>query len=620
MNKLIRLYCAQINSTVGDFQENFEKIALHIERAKELNCDIIAFPELAITGYPPEDLVLRPAFIDKNLEYLSKIKNISENITVIVGFISKDIEIYNSAAVINNKKIAAVYNKQFLPNYSVFDEERYFQQGSTAQVFEIKNMLFGVNICEDIFYSSGPLQKQAICGGAILIINISASPYHIGKISEREKLLFTRATDNKVNILYVNLVGGQDELVFDGSSVLINEKGEILYRAKPFEEDYFVFDLDTEEINFSRLQDSKFKTQRDLMRQSTEQIPIIKLKNKKLPSDNKNSGSRNSNDKNTNNNNSGNKNSGNKNNTFSHSTYSTRKDYYIENVSCIEEEIFKALVLGTKDFVLKNGFKKVVLGLSGGIDSALTSVIASFAVGPENTNVVLMPSIYSSEGSINDSLKLIKNIGINYEIIPIKESYSSIIKSLKDKLITSDTNDINITKENLQARLRGLILMALSNEYNWLVLATGNKSEISVGYCTLYGDMVGGFSPIKDIYKTMVYKICNFLNKKYNNIIPENIIKKVPSAELKPNQTDQDKLPPYEILDSILKYYIEEERNPEEIIKEGFNKKIVFDVINMVDLSEYKRRQGAPGIKITKRAFGKDRRYPITNKFKNLNN
>ena len=599
----LRLYCAQINPVVGDFRGNFEKIAFHINEAKANYVDIIAFPEMAVTGYPPEDLLLKPAFIEENLRYLEKIKNLSENIIIIVGFINKDFEIFNSAAVLNNKKIRSVYNKQFLPNYSVFDEERYFQKGSNNYIYDINGILFAVNICEDIYYSSGPTQIQAILGGAKLIINISASPYHIGKIEEREKILFTRAVDNRVNILYVNLVGGQDELVFDGNSFLINERGSILYRAKPFEEDFFIFDLYTEQVDSTRLQDTKYKNQRESMKIENKPLEKIKLniekascriKNKKLSTYN------------------------NLNITvLNNKDINLGKciDNYKALISCPEEEIFKALTLGTRDYIKKNGFRKVVLGLSGGIDSSLTAVIAAYAIGSENVVGIIMPSLYSSEGSIKDSELLSQNLKIKNHIIPITPIYSSYLERLKNLLKKSD---INITKENLQARIRGNILMGLSNEFGWLVLATGNKSEVSVGYCTLYGDMAGGFSPIKDIYKTMVYDICNFLNRKYKNIIPQTILKKAPSAELKPDQKDQDKLPPYETLDKILKAYIEEEKDYKDIVKMGINKKIIKDVINMVDSNEYKRRQSAPGIKITERAFGRDRRYPITNWFKSI--
>ncbi|MCL5072751.1 MAG: NAD+ synthase [Actinobacteria bacterium] len=575
---------------VGDFKGNFDKIVSHIEQAKNQSVDILAFPELAITGYPPEDLVLKPAFIEENLKYFDKIKKLSDSIVIIIGFVNKDFEIYNSAAICSGKKVISVYNKQFLPNYSVFDEERYFQKGLETLIFELRGISFGVNICEDIYYSSGPTKSQAILGGANLIINISASPYHIGKIEEREKILFTRAVDNRVNIMYVNLVGGQDELVFDGNSMIVNEKGKILARAKAFEEDYFIFDLDTEEVSSTRLQDAKFKNQRDSMKDETVPLKVIKI------SDFTKNSSRAKNK-----------------NLEDIEHYDLIFNRYKELISCQEEEIFKALVLGTKDYIIKNSFSKVVLGLSGGIDSALTAVVAAFAIGNYNVTAVLMPSEYSSKGSIDDSLLLASNIGINTLIVPISDVYKSYLDNLGPIF---KTDKINITKENLQARIRGNILMGLSNENGWLVLATGNKSEISVGYCTLYGDMAGGFSPIKDIYKTLVYRICNFVNEKYSNIIPETIINKVPSAELKPGQKDEDKLPPYDKLDEILKLYIEEEKDYHDIVKAGFDEKMARYVINMVDFNEYKRRQGAPGIKITQRAFGKDRRYPITNKFK----
>ncbi len=595
-----RIYCAQINSTVGDIKGNFEKIAQHIISARDGGADIIAFPELALTGYPPEDLLLKPAFIEENMNYLSRIRELSNGITVIVGFVNKAFDIYNSAAILANKKTIAIYNKQYLPNYSVFDEERYFQKGCDNYIFKLGKMTFGVNICEDIYYSSGPAKIQAIAGGSELIINLSASPYHIGKIDEREKMLFTRAVDNRANILYVNLVGGQDELVFDGNSMLVDEKGKILYRAKPFEEDWFMYDIDPESVNSIRLQDAKYKNQRDGLRLETMPVQLIKINESKSPG----------------------RKYGNTKNNMPDSFPATVDSYinksvdnYDSYISCMEEEVFSALVLGTRDYIAKNGFHQVVLGLSGGIDSAFTAVLASFAIGKDNVTGVIMPSMYSSRGSIEDSMALSRRTGIKTIEIPINDLYASYLESLKNNF---KTQDINITKENLQARIRGSILMSLSNEYGWLVLATGNKSEISVGYCTLYGDMVGGFAPIKDIYKTLLYKICNFLNKKYDNIIPSEIISKAPSAELKPGQTDQEKLPPYDILDTILKAYIEDEKDFREIMKTGFAEDVVKSVINMVDFNEYKRRQGAPGIKVTARAFGKDRRYPITNKFRLL--
>ena len=567
---------------MGDLKGNYNIIASHIEEAKKNDVDIVVFPELSITGYPPEDLLLKKAFIDENISYLDKLKKIAINIIAVVGFVGKEhSEIYNSAALLHNKQVRAVYNKQFLPNYSVFDEERYFKKGSISYIFKIAETLIGINICEDIFHPSGPTKIQSIIGGAELIINISASPYHTEKIKERKKVLFDSAIDNCVNIAYLNLVGGQDELVFDGNSLIINEKGNILGHAKPFKEDILIYDLDTGGVVTARLKNSKFKSQRTEMERYYKPLPLIDLKYYKKRE------KRNTGDK----------------------TVSKYNRY----ICCTEDEILQALILGTRDYVNKNKFDKVIIALSGGIDSALTVVIATLALGKKRVNGILMPSLYSSRGSIDDAIELSHNLGINFLSIPISDIYDSYLENLKAILKHSE---INITKENIQARIRGNILMAAANENSWLVLSTGNKSEISVGYCTLYGDMVGGFSPIKDVYKTMVYKICRYINKKYSNIIPKKIITKVPSAELKPNQQDEDKLPPYKILDPILKAYIEDDLDYRSITKKGFDKKIVKEVIDMVDSNEYKRRQGSPGIKITPRAFGKDRRYPITNNFK----
>lgn len=554
--------------------------------------------------------MLKPSFIEKNLEYIEKVKILSENIIIICGFIWQENEIYNSAAIMQNKEILSVYNKQYLPNYSVFDEERYFQKGRSNKIFKINDVLIGVNICEDIYYPEGPAKIQAVYGGAQLIINISASPYHAGKVFEREKMLHTRATDCRTCIAYVNLVGGQDELVFDGNSLIIDANGEILARCKPFEEDLLIYDIDLQEVESIRLRDPRYKSQRlELSKENIQlpeliEIPFLPfLKTLKSPQNN---------DKNNENQK---KLQQNKPGRYSNKKISgkAQSSRYEDLISCEEEEILEALISGTRDYLHKNGFKKAVIGLSGGIDSALTAFIASMALGSENVTGILMPSLFSSQSSINDSEELLKNIKINSIKISISEIYYSYLETLKN-IFKSD--DINLTKENIQARIRGNILMALSNEYGWLVLSTGNKSETSVGYCTLYGDMAGGLSPIKDIYKTKVYALCNFINKKYNRIIPENIIKKAPSAELKPNQKDQDSLPPYDLLDKIIKAYIEDDMDYNYMVNNlGYPDDVVKKVMHLIDVSEYKRRQSSPGIKITPRAFGKDRRYPITNKF-----
>ncbi len=583
----IRLYLAQINPTVGDLKGNYRLILSHIEKAKENNADLAVFPELALTGYPPEDLLLKKAFIKENIIYIEKIKEEVSGIAAIVGFAhSSNGSIYNSAAVICGKKISSIYNKQHLPNYSVFDEQRYFNRGAINYIYRINGHLVGLNICEDIFYASGPAKAQAIAGGAELIINISASPYHIEKIESREKMISARASDNMVNIAYVNMAGGQDELVFDGNSILVNERGEIIARCLPFAEDSLIYDIDPGSAGPIRAGDISFKNKKSRTDPGFAPVQIVDLNTGKYKNSVpliKNMG----------------KNSG-----FLD---------YSAIISCPEEEILQALILGTGDYIRKNGFEKVVIALSGGIDSAITAVIAALAIGKENVITVFMPSDFSSSESREDSEALANNLGVEYITVPIAGIYGTYIKNLKS-IFTDDK--INVTKENIQARIRGSIIMAFSNEHGWLVLSTGNKSEISVGYCTLYGDMVGGFSPIKDVYKTMVYSICRFINKKYENVIPENILTRAPSAELKPGQKDQDRLPPYDMLDRILKAYIEDDLGRNSIIEMGFDPTIVEDVLNMVDSSEYKRRQGSPGVKITARAFGKDRRYPITNWFR----
>jgi NAD+ synthase (glutamine-hydrolysing) len=579
---IIRIYLAQINTIVGDFDHNYSIISHHIKEAEKKDADLVVFPELSITGYPPEDLLLKNAFVDENINYLNKLKKNVSNFIAIVGFVNREKNnIYNSAAVIYEHQIRSIYNKQHLPNYSVFDEERYFKEGDVDYIFKIAGSLAGINICEDIFHPGGPADIQSIIGGAELLINISASPYHIEKIKDREKILVNTAKDNCVNIAYANIIGGQDELVFDGSSMIVGHTGEILKRAASFEEDTIIYDIDTAVTEAARLKYPAFKTQKtkmDIDRKAPVLIDLKYRKNKNLRILSKRA-----------------------------AIEPRKKILYREN------EILKALILGTRDYVRKNGFEKVVIALSGGIDSALTSVIAFMALGKENVNAILMPSIYSSIGSIKDAEELSDNLGINHIIISISDIYNRYLEDLKPLFKSSK---INITRENIQARIRGNIIMAAANENSWLVLSTGNKSEISVGYCTLYGDMAGGFSPIKDVYKTMVYRICKFINREYSNIIPDNILTKVPSAELKPDQKDQDRLPPYKILDSILKSYIEDDMGYHSITSKGFDPKTVREVIEMVDSSEYKRRQGPPGIKITPRAFGKDRRYPITNRFK----
>ncbi|MEK6673553.1 MAG: NAD+ synthase [Nitrospirota bacterium] len=572
----LRLALAQINTVVGDLEGNTNKIISYIKAAADYSVDIIAFPELTITGYPPEDLLLKPQFIKDNLEALKRIREEVWDMTVVVGFVDRKDDIYNSAAIIHNRTVVDVYHKVFLPNYGVFDEHRYFQAGSRFPVYEIGEVLIGVNICEDIWYPEGPAHVQAL-KGAEVIININASPYHIGKGGFREKMLSTRATDNAVIIAYVNSVGGQDELVFDGHSLVIDENGFAVCRGQQFREDLILIDLNLEAVFMKRLHDPR-RRQKVLAMEGDEVSDRVIVTREK--------------------------------------TGKERVPLPERTCTVMDEieEIYNALVLGTSDYVSKNGFSSVVVGLSGGIDSCLVATIARDAAGSENVKALFMPSPYTSDESREDAVALAGNIGIEMIEFPITEIYDTYLSRLKApfKGLKPDT-----TEENLQARIRGNILMAFSNKFGCLVLTTGNKSEMSVGYATLYGDMAGGFAVIKDVPKTMVYELCRWRNAKEGRaLIPERVLLKEPSAELKLGQKDTDSLPPYHLLDPILKAYIEEERSFQEIIMTGCDAGDVRKVIKMVDNSEYKRRQSPPGIKITQKAFGRDRRFPITNRYR----
>ncbi len=573
-----RIALAQINARVGDIEGNLNKILSYLGSAKDSGVDILCFPELSVTGYPPEDLLLKPDFINDSIDAVQQVRKASENITVILGYPDKKEDIYNAAAIIHDKKLIDVYHKRYLPNYGVFDENRYFQSGVRAPVYKLGDVIFGVNICEDIWYPGDPTRRQALLGDAQIIINISSSPYYASKVASRERMLMTRARDNSVNVVFCNMVGGQDELVFDGNSVVIGETGNIIARAKSFEEDLLIADINVNRVFRSRIHDPRRRKERHALELHSEKAEIIDIsknpKQKEKP------------------------------------TIQLRiEDFYQK-----EEEIFRALVLGTKDYVSKNGFKKVAVGLSGGIDSALVAAIAVEAMGNDNVVGVAMPSRYSSKASVTDSEILSANLSLELLNIPIEKALKSYLQMFSD-VFGGKKQDI--TEENLQARIRGNILMALSNKFGWLVLTTGNKSEMSVGYCTLYGDMAGGFAVIKDVPKTIVYKLSNFYNvSKGSEVIPSSILTKPPSAELRPEQLDTDSLPPYEVLDPILKAYVEDDLSAEEIVSQGFKRSMVKKIIKMVDQNEYKRRQAPPGIKITARAFGKDRRFPITNLYK----
>lgn len=564
MEERLRIVLAQINPTVGDLRGNVEKIINFTVQAKRLKADIITFPELAICGYPPEDLLLKKQFVSDNLKALNSLMEKISDIVVIVGFVDRDREgnLYNAAALIHEGKLKGISHKIELPNYGVFDEKRYFKAGNKPFLFTLGRTLLGVNICEDIWVKEGVAKYQAE-RGAGLIINISASPYHSGKVTLREKMLKERAQETNAYICYNNLVGGQDELVFDGGSMILDPKGKRIVTGKQFEEDLVVVDLPIIVRN-------KLKTRV----KHEYRIKLNKLQEPKKPD--------------------------------------LPKRYFrkLDRVN----EIYNALVLGTRDYVRKSGFKKAVIGLSGGIDSSLTAVIACDAIGCENVIGISMPSRYSSDETRSDSKTLAGNLGIRFIVVPIDSIFNIYLMLLEKEFLGFERD---VTEENIQARIRGNILMAFSNKFGWLVLTTGNKSETSVGYCTLYGDMAGGFAVIKDVPKTLVYELARFRNERdKRKLIPQTIFNREPSAELKREQKDVDSLPPYSVLDPILKGYVEEDESFEQIISKKFDSEIVKNVIHMVDRNEYKRRQAPPGIKITPKAFGKDRRLPITNQYR----
>ena len=557
----LRIAMAQINPVVGDIQGNADKIKNYIKQAQNENVDVITFPELALTGYPPEDLLFKTHFIDEIKKHLQEVTKFTQGITAIIGFAREENGLLNSAAVVHDKKIINYYDKKILPNYGVFDEKRYFISGDNNPVYLIDGITVGINICEDIWFEDGPTQDQASLG-AQLILNINGSPFDTEKRYIRENMLKERALHNNLYISYTNMVGGQDELVFDGGSVILNPAGEIISRGKAFEEDLIITDLNFAETG-------------NFVESKTNIFVSSSPKDKNL---------------------------------------TPISDNNIVEIDKLEQ-VHKALILGTRDYVNKSGFTKVLLGLSGGIDSALTCYIAVKAFGKENVLGVIMPSRYSSEGSVTDSELLASNLGIETKIIPIEPAYISFLEMLSESF---EGTSVDVAEENLQARIRGNILMALSNKFNWINLITGNKSEMATGYSTLYGDMAGGFAVLKDVPKTLVYELCKYINTlQGKDLIPETIITKPPSAELRADQKDEDSLPPYDILDAILKNYVEEDRSFQEIVDLGYDEAVVKRVTLLLDRSEYKRKQSPPGVKITPRNFGRDRRIPLINKYKN---
>lgn len=571
---MIRLALAQINVTVGDLAGNREKILDHVHRARDLGAHVVVFPELAIPGYPPEDLLFKPRFIQSNLDVLNELVRATQGIAAIFGFVDRHDDIYNAAAIACDGRLIDVYHKTYLPNYGVFDEDRYFQSGKTAGVYRLNGITFGVTICEDIWYPGGPAREQALAGDAEVLINISSSPFHDGKELLREQMIATRATDNSAVLAFCNLVGGQDELIFDGGSLVVDQEGRVVARASRFEEDLLVADVDVEAVFRNRLHDSRRrKEKRDVSAPVAVDLPDLNPKSVCL--------------------------------SPSEKPDFPRPDERLEN-------IYDALVLGTRDYVVKNGFEKVFIGLSGGIDSALVTAVAHDALGRENVVCVTMPTQFSSEGTFNDALQMAGNLDIRILTLPIQKLFDQYLGLLADEFgdLPSDT-----AEENIQPRVRGTLLMALANKFRALVLAPGNKSELSMGYATLYGDMAGGFAVIKDIYKTLVYDLAHYRNGLSDHpVIPVSIIERPPTAELRDNQKDTDSLPPYPVLDPILKAYVEDDTSLQDIIALGYDEELVTRVIHTVDINEYKRRQAPPGIKITPRAFGRDRRLPITNR------
>jgi len=579
----LRIGMAQINSTVGEFEGNTRKILEAVGEARSLGVDLLTFPELAICGYPPEDLLFKPHFLQENLRCLDKVIESSSGLTAVVGFVDRKDDNYNAAAVIHDGKLAGVYHKIYLPNYGVCDEDRYFRAGTECQVYMIGGVGVGVTICEDIWYEAGPVAAQAYAGAEV-IVNISASPYHVGRPYHRgrrylrESMVESRAADNVVIVAYNNLVGGQDQLVFDGNSLVLDEKGLLLARGRQFEEDLIVVDLDVEAVFQARLRDPRWR-KATLLREPQQWRPTRIVVSEAL----------------------------------SDAPKPRLKPRRPQRYG-LEEEIYGALMLGTRDYVRKNGFEKVVIGLSGGIDSSLVAAVATDALGPSNVVGVTMPSRYSSPASRSDAELLAQNLGIEFMTIPIDGIFQAYLEELASPF---EGTEENVAEENIQSRIRGAILMALSNKFDWLVLAAGNKSELATGYNTSYGDLAGGFAVIKDVYKIMVYKLARYRNSVAGyELIPSAVISKPPSAELRPHQWDTDILPPYDVLDRVLTAYVEEDKSIDQIIAMGIEEEVVRRIAQLVDSSEYKRRQAPPGVKITPRAFGRDRRLPITNKFR----
>ena len=557
----MRIALAQINPVVGDIAGNELLITNSIADALAAGAALVCLPELALTGYPPEDLLLKEHVLTDAAEALERIARGVEGIVAIVGYPQRDGAVYNSAAVLADGRVAGNYKKNHLPNYGVFDEHRYFEAGSQGALIELNGNLSGLSICEDI-WTAGPPESDEAAAGASLIINLSASPFQAGKGIAREQMLAERATANNVAVAFCAQVGGQDELVFDGHSLVIDSVGATIARAPQFEQWLLSCEIELPESQFDS---------------SVDSVELLGSFTTNPPSDD------------------------------------TSLDHLLARIEGDDESVYAALVLGTRDYANKNGFDRAVLGLSGGVDSALVACIACDALGAARVSCVTMPSEFSSEATYSDAISLADSLGVELLELPIgdlMELYGALLAP------TFDGRPADLTEENLQARIRGNLLMALSNKFGWLVLTTGNKSEMAVGYSTLYGDSAGGFAVIKDVPKTLVYRLCELRNLRNDAAIPESILTRAPSAELRADQADEDSLPPYEILDPLLEGYVEQDLGAEQLIAAGFDAEVVAQVIGLVDRAEYKRRQQPPGIKVTGKAFGRDRRMPITNRYK----
>ena len=583
MARTFRLALAQINPTVGDIAGNTAKILDYLERAREAQADLVAFPELAITGYPPEDLLFKRSFLTDNVAAMEKVAAASQGIAVVLGYVhivslerqSEDVgpQVTNAAALCYGGKLIDTYHKIFLPNYGVFDEQRYFQSGSECPVYTIGGVAVGVNICEDIWYPVGPTTVQCQAG-AELIVNINASPFHAGKCAFREDMIAQRASENSLTVAYVNTVGGQDELVFDGGSIICDPAGGLVARGPAFQESLLITDLSFP----SQAKENPANAGAGVGTPKTMTVSEAGAEIK-----------------------------------------SSLEAQTILDAMSGPEEIYRALVMGTGDYLRKSGFTKALIGLSGGVDSALTATVAVDALGKENVVGITMPSRYSSEGSISDSKKLADNLGLDLWEVPIEPAHQAFTDMLAEQFKGTEAN---VAEENVQARVRGNVLMTVSNKFGWIVLTTGNKSEMAMGYATLYGDMAGGFAVLKDVPKTTVYELCRWRNQQgvgfgtMDDVIPVAILDKPPSAELREDQLDADSLPDYEVLDPVVEAYVEDDLSYQEMVAQGMDPFVVRQVIAAVDRNEYKRRQAPPGVKITHRAFGKDRRLPIVNRYR----